>query len=204
MNNVLLGVALLPDQPTIDAATAIGRAFVGPAGSARWCELVREPYCLVYHSLFSRDLSPLVLEVVRGVAAEESVIQTSLVEFGIQDGHLSWITSHTEWRRLRALQAKVLAALGPRRAIQSVIAPSRQGGRDALRENLDRYGYRYCDELFVPQVRLAYLSDLASAMSSLHRLTPATRDCQLVRMAAVALSPETGTVWPLAEAELVA
>jgi len=41
-------------------------------------------------------------------------------------------------------------------------------------------------------------------MSSLHRLTPDTRDCHLVRLAAVALSPETGTVWPLAEAELVA
>jgi hypothetical protein len=204
MNNVLLGVALIPDQPTIEAATAIGRGFVGPAGKARWCELVTTPYCLVYHAFFARDLGPAVLEAVRGIAAEESAIQTSLVEFGIQDGHLSWIAAQSEWRRLRLLQAKVLTALASRRAIQSVVAPSRNGGKDALRDNLDRYGYRYCEELFVPQVRLAYLADLASAMSSLHRLTPASRDCRFDRLAAVALSPETGGVWPLAEAQLVA
>jgi hypothetical protein len=204
MDNVLLGVALLPDQPTIDAAIAIGRAFVGRARSADWCALVAEPYCLVYQAHLVRDLGPQVIETVCGIAAEEPVIDTSLVEFGIQDGHLSWITSRTEWRRLRELQAKILASLAPQRAIQSVIVPSPRGGKDALRRNLDRYGYRYCEELFVPQVRLAYLSDLSSAMSSLDRLQPATRTCRLVRMAAVGLSPETGGVWPLAEAQLVA
>jgi hypothetical protein len=204
MDNVLLGVALVPDQPTIDAAIEIGRAFVGRGCRAPWCQLVAQPYCLVYQACFSSALGPEMLGTVLGIGAEAPVIDTSLVEFGIQDGHLSWITSRTEWRRLRDLQAKLLAALAPRRAVQSVVVPSPRAGNDTLRRNLDRYGYRYCEELFVPQVRLAYLSDLSSAMNSLARLEPVSRDCQLVKLAVVGLCPETGGVWPMAETQLVA
>jgi hypothetical protein len=142
--------------------------------------------------------------MVAGIGAEAPVIATSLVEFGIQDGHLSWITSRTEWKRLRDMQAKLLAALAPHRVVQSVVVPSPRGGNDALRRNLDRYGYRYCEDLFVPQVRLAYLSDLSNAMSPLARLKPVSRSCQLVKLAVVGLTPETGGVWPVAETELVA
>jgi len=47
-------------------------------------------------------------------------------------------------------------------------------------------------------VRPRQRDELAAPLDSCHaRLPP-------VRLAAVALSPETGTVWPLAEAELVA
>ena len=204
MDNVLLGVALVPDQPTIDAAIEIGRVLVGRGRTAPWCELVPQPYCLVYQAYFSRALGPEVLGTVLGIGAEEPVIDTSLVEFGIQDGHLSWITSRTEWKRLRELQGKLLAALAPHRVIQSVVVPSPRGGNDALRRNLDRYGYRYCEDLFVPQVRLAYLSDLSSAMSSLARLEPVSRNCQFVKLAVVGLTPETGGVWPVADTQLVA
>jgi hypothetical protein len=204
MDNVLLGVALVPDQATIDAAVQVGRALVGRGRRAAWCELVPQPYCLVYQACFSRALGSEILGIALGIGAEEAVIDTSLMEFGIQDGHLSWIMSRTDWKRLRDLQAKLLAALAPRRAVQSVVVPSPRGGNDALRRNLDRYGYRYCDDLFVPQLRLAYLSDLSSAMSSLACLEPVSRDCRFVKLTVAGLCPETGGIWPMAETQLVA
>jgi hypothetical protein len=204
MSNVVLGVALYPDQPTTEAAIAIGREFVGQTGSPPWCELLVEPYCLLYQATFSRDIEAFSVHVVREIAAEAGVVETALGEFGIQDGHLTWIVSRDEWQRLRQLQAQVLQALAPHRAAQSVILPNRFSASNALRENLERFGYRYCGDLYVPQVRFAYLPDLTSAMTFLHRLTASSRACRFERVGTVALSPETGGLWTLSQASLVA
>jgi hypothetical protein len=204
MSNIVLGVALYPDQRTIEAAISMGREFVGQAGSPPWCELLVEPYCLLYQATFSQDVEAFAIHVVREIAAETGVVETVLGEFGIQDGHLTWIVSREEWQSLRRLQAQVIQTLAPHRAAQSVIVPGRLSASNALRENLEQYGYRYCGDLYVPQVRFAYLPDLTSAMTSLHRLTASSRACRFERVGTIALSPETGGSWTLSETPLVA
>ena len=201
MDNVLLGVAVLPDPVTLEAVLDTTRSLLGHCGSR---EPVAEPYCLLYQASFAREATPFVLQAVQTIGREQAAIETCLVEFGIQDGHLSWIAARTAWRSFRLLQGTVLAAVAPLRALQSLVAPSRNGDRSALAENFDRYGYRFCAERFVPQLRLAYLGDLTEAASALDDLSPCTQPCRFDRMAVLEMGEAPGSIWPLTEAQLVA